>query len=106
LPAHLAGPIASFGQHFTPIEAALPTGHQIVIIMAAALILTTLLTVPVLWDGFMDGFGKAARKFLPRVFAVGTIILIIGLISHVELIDIIGGSMMGVVIAAAIADQY
>jgi Kef-type K+ transport system membrane component KefB len=80
------------------------------VIIAVALgviaVASVLLWLPVLMDHINAFLAKQGSKYGWQTVAVGLVLLIVGLITHVPILAIIGGVAAGVVIAAAIVDNY
>ncbi|HEX9064233.1 MAG TPA: hypothetical protein VF843_03945 [Streptosporangiaceae bacterium] len=67
---------------------------------------SALLWLPVLGDHITAFLSKQGNKYGPRTVLIGLVLLIAGLVGHVRLLALIGGVMAGVVIFAAIIDNY
>jgi Kef-type K+ transport system membrane component KefB len=80
------------------------------VIIAVALgviaVASVLLWLPVLMDHINAFLAKQGSKYGWQTVAVGLVLLIVGLITHVPILAIVGGVAAGVVIAAAIVDNY
>jgi hypothetical protein len=72
-------------------------------VIAAA---SVLLWLPVLMDHVNGFLAKQGNKYGWQTVGVGLALMITGLIVHVRILAIIGGVVAGVVIAAAIVDNY
>jgi hypothetical protein len=80
----------------------------VIIAVALAVIAgaSVLLWLPVLMDHVNAFLARLGNKYGWQTVALGLALLIIGLVVHVKLLAIAGGVMAGVVIAAAIVDNY
>jgi hypothetical protein len=81
-------------------------GSPVAFIGICVVILVILLAIPVLFDNLMEVASKQARRTARRTFLVGTVILVAGLAFKVTLLELVGGGLMGVVVLAAILDNY
>jgi hypothetical protein len=79
---------------------------QVIVVGTIVTILLLLTGLPVLFDKLMEVSSRQARKAAPRTFIAGGVILTIGLILRISVIDLVGGGLMGLVVLAAILDNY
>lgn len=79
-----------------------------IIALALAVIagVSVLLWLPVLMDHVNGFLSRLGNKYGWHTVALGLGLLIIGLVVHVKFLAIAGGIMAGVVILAAIVDNY
>jgi hypothetical protein len=89
-----------------PVLAASPLPSPVVVIGIGVVVLLILLAIPVLFDSLMEVAGKQARRSAKRTLFLGVIILLAGLAFQVRLLELVGGGLMGVVVLAAILDNY
>ena len=78
----------------------------IAIALGVIAVASVVLWLPVLMDHVNAFLAKQGSKYGWQTVAVGLALLITGLIAHVPTLAIIGGVLAGVVIAAAILDNY
>ena len=93
-----------------PWDGRRPGGNAISVIIAVALgvivVASVLLWLPVLGDHLTAFLSKQGNRYGPRTVLIGLVLLIAGLVGQVRILAIIGGVMAGVVIFAAIVDNY
>jgi hypothetical protein len=65
-----------------------------------------LLVIPVIWGAVSEAASSAAEKAAPATFFVGLGVLFIGFVAGVEILDIVGASLAGLVILGVIVDNY
>jgi len=82
------------------------TGKQDLIAAALVIVVVLLLYIPVWWDKFSSVASKKASRAAPRVFLLGTGVLLAGLAVRVGVLDIVGACLIGAVVLAAILDNY
>ena len=100
----LAGTISdTSGQHSRHI--AIP-GRLVVYALLFIVFVIILLALPVIWQAVSEAFSSAAEKAAPGTFFLGLGVLFIGLVAGVELLDIVGASLVGLVILGVIVDNY
>ena len=82
-------------------------GYVIIALALGVIVVgSVVLWLPVLGDHLTAFLSKQGNKYGPRTVLIGLTLLIAGLVGHVRLLAIIGGVMAGVVIFAAILDNY
>lgn len=64
------------------------------------------LIAPVIGQSLMGAFTAQAAKVAPRVFLVGLGILAAGLLTGIEVVAVVGGTMMGIVLLGALLEHY
>jgi hypothetical protein len=106
LPRYLAGPVRAPGQLAGHFGEALLSGRAVILLVIAGAILVCLLAVPVLTDIFLGFASVQGAKIAKATFLTGLGILLFGLVIGVEIVDIIGGGLMGAVILGIILDNY
>jgi hypothetical protein len=65
-----------------------------------------LLVLPVIWGVVSEAASSAAEKAAPGTFFLGLGILFVGLVAGLEILDIVGASLAGLVIVGVIVDNY
>jgi hypothetical protein len=65
-----------------------------------------LLVLPVIWGAVSEAASSAAEKAAPGTFFLGLGVLFVGLVAGLEILDIIGASLAGLVIVGVIVDNY
>ena len=103
-----AGRTGRVGRHQAgPVLAALPlSGHGILVALIGVAVVAGLLWIPVLGDRLTDTVSKHAPQVFPRMLVLGLVLLVLGLVVHIGILDIVGGSLAGVVVLAVIVDNY
>ncbi len=107
LPGYLAGPVRILSHYPGYVAAAAHnSGRQLLVLLACGAVVIVLLWIPVLGDRFNGFLSVQGPKVAPRIFFLGLLILLIGLIARSGILDIAGGCLMGIVILAVILDNY
>jgi len=57
-------------------------------------------------DRLMTSFSAGAKRVAPIILVVGVGVLLVGILAKTPMLDAIGGSMVGIVLLAVIADNY
>jgi hypothetical protein len=65
-----------------------------------------LLVLPVIWGIVAEAASSAAEKAAPGTFFLGLGVLFVGLVTGIEILDIVGASLAGLVIVGVIVDNY
>jgi hypothetical protein len=65
-----------------------------------------LLVLPVIWGAVSEAASGAAEKAAPGTFFLGLGILFVGLVGGFKILDIIGASLVGLVVIGVIVDNY
>jgi hypothetical protein len=65
-----------------------------------------LLVLPVIWGIVSEAASSAAEKAAPGTFFLGLGVLFVGLVTGIEILDIVGASLAGLVIVGVIVDNY
>lgn len=65
-----------------------------------------LLVLPVIWGIVSEAASSAAEKAAPGTFFLGLGVLFVGLVAGLEILDIVGASLVGLVIIGVIVDNY
>ena len=90
-----------------PLAVILPgTGGLIVGGLGAVAVISVLLWIPVVFDRFNDFLSRNAPKAAPKIFLVGFGFLLPGLVFHVLVLDVVGASMIGLLMLGLIYDNY
>ena len=82
------------------------SGRLVEVILVVLGVVLFLLIGPVIGQNLMDAFTAQAARVAPRVFLGGLGILIIGLVAGVTAIDVVGGTVMGIVLLGALLEHY
>jgi hypothetical protein len=106
LPLPLAGPVRDSGQLAARLGAELFSGRFVIVVLACGLLFICVLAAPVLTDVFLSFASAQGAKIAKGTFVTGLCLLLIGLAIHVELVDIVGGALMGAVILGVILENY
>lgn len=80
--------------------------RPIVMILVCMAVLVGLLWVPVLGDRLTYFLSSKAPRVAPRIFVLGLVILVTGLVIRVRVLDIVGASLIGALVLGAILDNY
>jgi len=100
----LAGTISNVsGQHARHI--AVP-GRLVFYVAAFIIFVIVLLAIPVIWGAVAEACSSAAEKAAPGTFFLGLGVLFTGLVAGVEILDIVGASLVGLVVIGVIVDNY
>jgi hypothetical protein len=65
-----------------------------------------LLVLPVIWGIVSEAASSAAEKAAQGTFFLGLGVLFVGLVTGIEILDIVGASLAGLVIVGVIVDNY
>ena len=84
----------------------LSPGRLIVGALVGIVLVVGLLWIPVLSDRFTAFLSRTGPKAAPKMLLAGGGALVLGLVTGVRLLDIIGGDLIGVVVAAVVFDNY
>jgi len=82
------------------------SGRYIVLALAAIVVISVLLWIPVLSDQISALLSATAPKWAPIMLLGGTALLVLGLTVHVGPLDIAGGALIGFVVLAFLVDNY
>lgn len=92
------------------------SGHQsrhiavparlVVYVVLFVVFVIVLLVIPVVWGAVSEACSSAAEKAAPGTFFLGLGVLFIGLVAGLEILDIVGASLVGLVILGVIVDNY
>lgn len=104
--AYLAGTAAILGRPARHDVMVFLTGRQILVILACGVAIVILLALPVLGEFLKGEFTSRARRVAPTVFLLGLGVLIIGLIAGAGVLDILGASMMGLILFGMLLEHY
>lgn len=78
----------------------------IVLLGIGAVLAVTALTIPVLSDKITAFLSAKGSKAAPPTFLIGLAILLAGFGTHAEVLQIVGGCMVGLVVIGVILDNY
>ena len=78
----------------------------IAVALGVIVVASVLLWLPVLGDHMTAFLSKQGNRYGRQTVLIGLVLLIAGLVGQVRMLAIIGGVMAGVVIFAAILDNY
>jgi hypothetical protein len=102
----LAGTISGTSAQQSPHIALRLTGREVILALLSIAVVIVLLAAPVVGEAISGSVSEAAAKVAPTTFLVGLGILVIGLVFGAEILDIAGGSLVGLVILGWIIDNY
>lgn len=83
----------------------LPVSPILVVLVLAA-VMIGLLWVPVLTDRLTSFLSRTAPRAAPRMFFLGLGIGVTGLVIRVQVLEIAGASLIGILVLALIFDKY
>jgi hypothetical protein len=86
--------------------AALFSGRQIALALLVIAVVSVVLWIPVLYDQVMDFLSRNASRYMPVTFAAGLGLLLIGLVTGVRILDIVGASMIGALALGFLVENY
>ena len=87
--------------------AALPlSGARIVVFVTLIAVGSVVLWLPVLGDRLKAAVNRKAPQVAPRIFVLGVVILVAGLVIHMKVLDVIGGCLIGALVLAAVLNEY
>ena len=90
-----------------PEAAVLPgTGGLIVGGLAAVVAISVLLWIPVLGDRLTAFVSTNGPRYAPKIFLVGLGFLLTGIVAHVDVLILVGASIIGLLALALIYDNY
>lgn len=105
MPGCLVGALGPSAQQPARVVAWI-SGHQILVGLISIGVVAGLLAGPVLGDIFYDLLSTGAERAAPKTFLVGLGILAAGLVSGFQILDIVGGGLIGLLVLAFIVDNY
>jgi hypothetical protein len=107
LPGRLGYPLRYFVPHAAgAATGGLSAGKIILILVGIAVALAIVVTGPVAGELAFDMLSKVIAKIAPATFVIGLAALLTGLVIHVGALDIVGISLIGGLLLAAIAKHY
>ena len=90
-----------------PVAGTLPTaGGLFVGGLASMAVIIVLLWIPVLGDQLTAFLSTNAPKAAPKIILVGLGFLLTGLVLHVRVLDVVGASLIGLLVLGLIYDNY
>ena len=90
-----------------PEASVLPgTGGLIVGGLAAIVAISVLLWIPVLGDRLTAFVSTNGPRYAPKIFLVGLGFLLTGIVAHVDVLILVGASIIGLLALALIYDNY
>lgn len=101
-----ASPVGMLGQHAEHGVAAVFSGSQILVVLLCIGIVSVLLWIPVLGDRLMAFLSTTGPKVAPRIFLVGSALLVVGLVARVVILDVAGASLIGLLVLGFLLDSY
>jgi hypothetical protein len=104
LTGYLAGTLSVSG--YLGRHAAWFSLRQVVVALIFIAVLVALVAGPLLLDVIGNFFSKGVEKATPGGFALGLVVLLIGLASGVRFIIIAGAVVLGAVVLGVIIDNY
>jgi hypothetical protein len=106
MPGHLSGPPGILGQHArSPMAFSIPS-DQLIGIGIIVTVVVVLLSIPVMSDISTAYMSKKIRRVALRTILIGGAILLLGIALGAEILDILGGCLIGAIVLAAILDNY
>jgi hypothetical protein len=99
----MVGFLASTTQHSRHIE--IPARLWLYVLLFIGFVIF-LLVLPVVWGAVAEAASGAAEKAAPGTFFLGLGILFVGLVGGFKILDIIGASLVGLVVIGVIVDNY
>jgi hypothetical protein len=104
MPGFLAGTISdASAQHSRHI--AIPARLWLYVLLFVGFVIF-LLVLPVIWGVVSEAASGAAEKAAPGTFFLGLGILFVGLVGGFKILDIVGASLVGLVVIGVIVDNY
>jgi hypothetical protein len=88
------------------VAAAPLSGRQIALALMVIAVVSVILWIPVLYDQVMDFLSRNAPRYAPLTFLAGLGLLVTGLVVGVQILDIIGASMMGAIAVGFLVENY
>jgi hypothetical protein len=82
------------------------TGHTIVIGLIIVAVAAVALILPVLYERLFVASIGIGERAAPAMFWSGLVILVLGVVSGFTVLDLVGGILMGLVIAGWLAVNY
>jgi hypothetical protein len=104
LTGYLAGALSVSG--YLGRHAAWFSVRQVVVALIFIAVLVALVAGPLLLDVIGNFFSKGVKKATPGGFALGLVVLLIGLASGVRVIIIAGAAVLGAIVLGVIIDNY
>lgn len=101
---YLAGTLSVTG--YLGRHAAWFSVRQVVVALIFIAVFVALLAGPLLLEVIGNLFSKGVHKATPGGFALGLVVLLIGLASGVKVLEIAGGCVLGAVVLGVIIDNY
>jgi len=104
MPGFLAGTISdAYAQHSRHVT--IPARLWLYVLLFIGFVIF-LLVLPVVWGAVSEAASTAAEKAAPGTFFLGLGILFLGLVAGIEILDIVGASLAGLVVIGVIVDNY
>jgi hypothetical protein len=104
MPGFLAGTISdAYAQHSRHVT--IPARLWLYVLLFIGFVIF-LLVLPVVWGAVSEAASTAAEKAAPGTFFLGLGILFLGLVAGIEILDIVGASLAGLVVISVIVDNY
>jgi len=69
-------------------------------------VVSLILWIPVLSDQVMDFLSRNASRYTPPTIAVGSGLIVIGLVARVRILEIIGASLIGALALGYLVENY
>jgi hypothetical protein len=105
--AGLSAPVPILAHHGGYTIGSMPfSGRYIVLALAAIVVISVLLWIPVLSDQIFAVLSQTAPKWAPVMILSGSGLLVVGLIVHYGPLEIAGGVLIGLVVLAFLVDNY
>jgi hypothetical protein len=88
------------------VAAGFPAGGEIVVLLIFAAAFVCLLVGPVLNDVMQSSISGPATRAAPVIFVIGLGALLTGVVAGVGVLDVVGASMMAIVLLAGLMMHY
>ena len=80
--------------------------RAVLVLAACVCVAFVLLWLPVLSDRITGYLSKTVPRYAPRILLAGSGILVLGLITRLVILGVVGASMIGALLLAWIFDNY
>jgi len=82
------------------------SGRLVIAALIFIAVFVLLLVAPLIWEVMAEGASRGFEKAAPGTFFLGLGVLVVGLISGMNAIEITGGCLVGVVVLGVIVNNY
>lgn len=83
-----------------------PSGREVLIGLIIVVVAVALLVGPIVGGAIFTSLSKGAERAAPGAFCAGLAVLIIGLLTGAEVLDIAGGGLVVLVLAGTVLSYY